>query len=180
MKPFYKQSWFYLMLIAIINFLFLIVILITMLKLHNINFYKIFVSELFLSIVGMATTIVISIVTHRQILNRDKRINTISEFSKIREKYSDLSTPEKANCENDVPLNEKRLAYLKQMEFFCIGIQEKVFDMKIVERMSGRLLKKQYCSYMRDFALSRVKKGFEYKEYFEIMDKLCENYKYEE
>lgn len=173
MKPFYKQSWFWLMLIAIINFLFLIVILITMLELHNIHFYKIFVSELFWSIVGMLTTIVISIVTHRLILKRDKRINTISEFSKIREKYSDLSTLKKANCENDVQLNEKRLAYLKQMEFLYIGIKEDVFDMEIVEKMSGHLLKKQYYSYMQDFALSRVKKGFEYRAYFEIMDKLC-------
>jgi len=158
--------------ILLINVMNILLILIF----HNIRFWKIFTYDLFWTIFGIVAATVISLLTHRSILKRDKKINTIAEFSKIRTKYPDLSCMKAAKCRSWCEFKRKRIAYLKEMEFFCVGLNNGVFDINILKKMSGHLLVTQYRRYMRKVAFSRLDKGFEYQEYIKVMETLCEDY----
>ena len=117
-----------------------------------------------------------SVWAHFYIVIRDKKIHTISALSRIRAKYPNLSSCRKAKCKTFKELQEKRKAYLIEMEFFCSGINEDIYDFEIVKIMSGHLLAKQYDKYMRRFAYRRIVKGYEYKEYLKVMDDLYNYY----
>ena len=101
--------------------------------------------------------IFISAVIYLHTVNREKKILTIKEFSKIREKYPNVSP----NCASDTD----RLEYLKEIERFCVGIHHKIFDIQIITDMSGHYLVKQYDSHMKDFMLSRRKSESETWKY---------------
>ena len=71
--------------------------------------------------------------------------------------------------------NDDRLEYLKEMERFCVGINNKIYDIEIVRDMSGHLLVKQYDSYMKDLVQSRRElrsKFSAYERYEETIEKL--------
>ena len=170
MKNWYKNCWMWLIAITVI----LCIILLSILIVHSFTFVQIFMNPTFWSIAGIIVTTVTSIITHRIIIKRDKQTNTISELSKIRQKYPDLHNCEAADCKTEEELEIKRTAYLKSMEFFCVGVKEDVYDLNIVYKMSGHLLTRQYDSYMKDHAETRIKNDWEYKAYFEVMEQLVE------
>ena len=117
----------------------------------------------FISAVGVFVSAIIYLNT----VNRQKKILTIQEFSKIRERYPDVSP--------NVASNDDRLEYLKEMERFCVGINNKIYDIEIVRDMSGHLLVKQYDSYMKDLVQSRRElrsKFSAYERYEETIEKL--------
>lgn len=117
----------------------------------------------FISAVGVFVSVIIYLNT----VNNKKKILTIQEFSKIREKYPNMSS-KYAN-------NNERLEYLKEMERFFVGIHYKIYDIEIVKDMSGHLLVKQYDSYMKDLVQSRreLKSKFSaYEQYEETIKKI--------
>lgn len=75
---------------------------------------------------------IISVAVYSHTVKREKKLLTIDTFSKIREKYH-----------KEIPENE-RMKFLKEMEFFCVGINEGIYDINIIKKMSGKLLLEQY------------------------------------
>ena len=151
-----RQIWFWLMCIAVILLLGLVCFLAIIWK----PFTSIISSGILWTIIGIITSIVVSATTHHAILKRDKKINTIRELGLIRNAYP---TMRKKGA-------SEKVAYLRAMEFFCLGVLEDVFDLEIVIKMSGHFLKKQYQEYMRDFAFSKRINGHEYEHYICVMD----------
>ena len=120
-----------------------------------------------IAIVVSVCGVFVSAIIYLHTVNREKKILTIKEFMKIREKYPNLSS--------EHVTDEVRLEYLKEMERFCVGIFNNIYDIKIITDMSGHLLVKQYDSYMKDFMLSRRKNKSEtwkYKRYEETIQKI--------
>lgn len=96
-------------------------------------------------------------------VRRDKKIETIKKLSELRDKY-----PQKVS-------NDDILNYLRDMEYFCTGINEGIYDLKIVKKMSGKRLLRQYDEYIQaTIAARREQRDSEiiWKEYEEVMQKL--------
>ena len=75
--------------------------------------------------------------------------------------------------EGEKPLRE----YLSRMERFSVGVHCKVYDISIINSMSGRVLVGQYNSYIRDYIKNRIEQGMEdstYCEYEKLIKKLVE------
>lgn len=104
--------------------------------------------------------IVISILVYLNGLKRETEKETIKELSKIRRKFYDID-----DFINHIPKdiikdinnlkayflkeeNKKEYSklkmYFKKLENFAIGVNEKLYDVKIVNKMSGRKLCHQY------------------------------------
>lgn len=108
MKKFLKKNIFH-----IVEIVLLMLICVLLLIGLDIKFKCNFNNVLGVLTLGVSiSAIVFSLITHRSIVNRDKRINTISELSKIRAKYPNLSSCKMAECKTNKELNEKRKAYL--------------------------------------------------------------------
>lgn len=106
---------------------------------------------------------IITVRIYRHTVNRESKILTLEHLSQIREKYP-----------NKVPARQ-RLEYLRDMEFFCTGINEGIYDIRIVKKMSGRRLLRQYDSYMRNYITLRRKASTSdesWMEYECVMEKL--------
>lgn len=108
---------------------------------------------------------VISVIIYLHTINRERKLYTTQEFFKLRDKYPNLY-----NATQD-----KRLQYLKEMERFCTGVNNKVFDIKIIKQMSGHFLVKQYDDYMQELIYSRRNDNeneWKYIEYEKVINKL--------
>lgn len=173
MKKIFKEQWFWLMLCFVAIF-FILLVFIYYVKFPIIEIFKLFDIETIISIIGIILATVISLYSHKQIIKRDLKSNTMEQLSKIRSENPNLYSVKTANCASEDELKEKRLKYLKKMEFFCLGINEGVFSIEIATKMSGHLLVKQYSNYMKRFAKSRQVKGFEYSDYIIVMEKMTE------
>lgn len=121
---------------------------------------------LIINITGVLTTV--GIYSHT--VKQNRKLITITDFSKIREKYPNVSP--KAIC----PVSdEERLKYLREMERFCTGVNSKIYDFDTINQTSGHLLIKQYDDYMRDIINQRRKSADEtwkYFQYEEVIKKL--------
>ncbi len=92
-----------------------------------------------------AVAIVISIVLYYHGLNRERKNDTLRIFSKIRRKYFNTST-----------LNDKeKLKYLNELEYFATGVNSKIYDIRIVCKMSGSRLIRQYEKWSKEFIKKR-------------------------
>ncbi|MBE6619205.1 MAG: DUF4760 domain-containing protein [Ruminococcaceae bacterium] len=122
--------------------------------------------EIIASITSVLGSIV-SVSVYRTTMKREKKILTIEHLSKIREEYSGGFPSEKNNIEK----------YLKKMEFFCVGINSGIYDIKIVKKMSGRLLLEHY-EKMKIY-IQKKKHESSWCEYEKVMKKLQKMYKRE-
>lgn len=65
--------------------------------------------------------------------------------------------------------------YIKELEFFATGVNQKIYDIKIVSKMSGSRFIYQYEKYLKKI-IKRIRKGKEdskaYIEYDEMINKL--------
>lgn len=106
---------------------------------------------------------IISVSVYGNTVKREKKILTIETFSKIREKYK------KEISEND------RTKFLKEMEFFCVGINEGIYDINIIKKMSGKLLLEQYDGmkpYIKERKATHQDPECYWCEYEKVMQKL--------
>ncbi len=111
-----------------------------------------------------------SVLIYHHTVKKERKINTINEFSKIRDRFPNMS-PLAKNPVSD----EDRLEYLKEMERFSVGVNNKIYDLKILQKTSGHLLINQYNNYLRDLINNRRHKDSEtwkYCEYEELISKL--------
>ena len=125
--------------------------------------------QIFSIISGIAATvaIVISVALYFHGLNRERKIDTLRVFSEIRRKYFNTKTLE----------DKDKLKYLNELEYFATGVNSKIYSIKIVKKMSGSRLIKQYDNWGNDFIQERRNKygnNNAYSEY-EIMIKKLKN-----
>jgi len=76
---------------------------------------------------------------------------------------------------NSATTDKERLDYLKEMERFCTGVNNKIYDLNIISQMSGNLLIKQYDHYMYDIINQRRESIYEewkYIQYEKVIRKL--------
>lgn len=124
--------------------------------------------------VGTVLAAIIAVLTYRSSVKRQKKQDTIREFSRIREKYPNLSP----QAPNPVP-DEERIKYLKEMERFCTGVNIGLYDIHVVDRIAGAMLITQYDKYLRDFIEKRRQKTVQnaqtdsiYCEYIKLIEKI--------
>ena len=100
--------------------------------------------------VGTILAAIIAVLTYRSSVKRQKKQDTIREFSAIREKYPNLSPEAHKPVSDDV-----RTEYLKEMERFCTGVNIGLYDIHVVDRIAGTMLITQYDNYLRVFIKDR-------------------------
>ncbi|MFT3952741.1 MAG: hypothetical protein QM689_12535 [Oscillospiraceae bacterium] len=110
-------------------------------------------ATVFTTIGSIATVfgVLATVCTYRSSTIRQSKLATIEEYTRIRDKYPNLSP--KASVTVD---DATRLDYIKEMERFCTGINLKIYDIKTLNKMSGARLTTQY-EYLKD--LIEVSKG---------------------
>lgn len=91
--------------------------------------------------ISAAVAIIISIALYRHGLNRERRTDTLKSLSEIRRQYFNTKTLD----------DKEKLKYLNELEYFATGINEKIYDIRIVKKMSGSRLIKQYDNWAADF-----------------------------
>lgn len=102
-------------------------------------------------------------------VRRESKLLVMEEYSKIRDKYPSLNNAS----------DEERRAYLKEMEFLCLGINNKIYDFDTLRKMSGKRLVSIYqdcfVNYISD---SRKSYGNELNwiEYEKVMIKMSKYY----
>lgn len=115
--------------------------------------------------ISTAVAIIISIILYRHGLNRERRIDTLKNLSEIRRRYFNTKILD----------DKEKLKYLNELEYFATGVNEKIYDIKIVKKMSGSRLIKQYDNWAVDFIQVR-KSQFEnnnaYLEYEKMIKRL--------
>ena len=97
-------------------------------------------------------------------INREQKNDTLKCFSEIRRKYYNTKNFD----------DKEKLKYLNELEYFATGINAGIYDIKIVKKLSGSRLIKQYDDTMAEFIRSRKKYGNEktYCEYEKMIEKL--------
>lgn len=114
-----------------------------------------------------------SVIVYRRTLNRERKLDTIKMLSEIRMKYPKIFGLS----------YEAKKKYIKELEFFATGVNQKIYDIKIVSKMSGSRLIYQYEKYLKKI-IKRIRKGKEdsktYIEYEKMINKLKKYKKYKE
>lgn len=115
--------------------------------------------------ISAVVAIIISIALYRHGLNRERRTDTLKNLSEIRRRYFNTKT-----------LDEKeKLKYLNELEYFATGVNEKIYDINIVRKMSGSRLIRQYDNWIADFIQVRRNQfgnNKTYCEYEKMIEKL--------
>ena len=108
---------------------------------------------------------IISVAVYRHAVKRERKINTIREYVRIRNQFPYEKIPE----------NQLK-PYLREMEFFCTGINEGLYDFGVLRKMSGRRLLSQYNNYMREYISDRRTRigasSVSWVEYEKVMGRL--------
>ena len=89
---------------------------------------------------------VISVFVYYDTVKRERKITTLQAYAELRDKYP----PNIETLDDD-----QKLAYLKDLEFFCTGINEGVYDIHILKKMCGKRLIRQYDNVMKAFVEHR-------------------------
>lgn len=128
-----------------------------------------------LPMVISVAALIATVCIHIHEVKREKQILTMSEVSRIRRRYPNMNPKAKH------PVSDKiRLKYLREMERFCTGVNNGVYDFETLQKLSGHFLYTQYNKYMRDFVRKRRKSKEEsewkYNQYEKVMKKLGRKY----
>ncbi len=118
--------------------------------------------------ISAAVAIIISIVLYRHGSNRERRIDTLKNLAEIRRQYFNTKTLD----------NKEKLKYLNELEYFATGINKKIYDLKIVKKMSGSRLIKQYDNWAEAFIQARKSQfgnNSAYCEYEKMIKRLKRN-----
>lgn len=109
----------------------------------------------------------VNVAVYRHGLKREVRIETLKKLSEIRREYFNTKNLD----------SHQKLQYLNELEYFSVGLNEKIYDIDIVSKMSGNRLLSQYEDWMKDFIAERQKKcdhghSSAYCEIVKVMDQL--------
>lgn len=105
-----------------------------------------------------------SVIVYKMSLGRERRLDTLRTLSELRMRYPTVE----GMCKSD------KLDYLQELEFFATGVNNKIYDIKIVKRMSKSRLTTQYNLYLKKFIEERREKknSTSYIEYEKMIQKL--------
>ena len=84
---------------------------------------------------------VLSVIIYKRTLNRERRLDTLKTLSELRVKFSESDTTS-----------------IKYLEFFATGVNQGIYDINIVKKMSGNRLVKQYDENLRDLVEKKRQK----------------------
>lgn len=123
---------------------------------------------------GTVTAAGIAVLTYRDSVLRSCRLETIRELSRIRMKYPNMARKAR------LPGAEEELtAYLRELERFCVGVLEGVYDLDVVVSIAGSLLLSQYDGFMKQLIEERRKQtaqqasaGTIYIDYIMVMEQI--------
>lgn len=123
---------------------------------------------------GTVTAAGIAVITYRDSVIRACKLETIKEFSRIRMKYPNMSRKAKEPGSEEIVT-----AYLRELERFCTGVLEGVYDIDIVATIAGSLLVSQYDDFMKKLIEKRrgtmdgkPNAGRIYEEYIIVIQKV--------
>ena len=85
-------------------------------------------------------------------MNKQRKIDTLNELASIRVKYPTFK----------MIANQEKIEYIQRMEFFALGVNEGIYDISIVKKMSRKVLINQYDNEISEFFSNN--KIQEYKE----------------
>ena len=115
--------------------------------------------------IAAAIAIITSIALYIHGLNRERKLDTLKILSEIRRKYYNTKTLD----------DKQKLQYLNELEYFSTGVNAKIYEIKIVKRMSGSRLLRQYENWIADFIqYRRARQGNNnaYSEYEKMIEKI--------
>ncbi len=75
-----------------------------------------------------AISVIVSLLIFYATYKRDKKLQTMERYSRIRDKYPEVLSSSVA----------ERKKYLNDMEFFCTGINTKIYDIYVLKKISGK------------------------------------------
>ena len=105
-----------------------------------------------------------SIIVYKRSVNRECKLETLRKLTELRMKYPSMEE-----------ISNNELDYIKELEFFATGINQKIYDIKIVTKMSGSRLISQYDIALEEIVKQR-RKGKEdstsYIEYEQMIEQL--------
>ena len=107
--------------------------------------------------ISATVAIMVSIILYRHGLNRERRTDTLKSLARIRRQYFNTKNLD----------SKQKLKYLNELEYFATGVNEKIYDIKIVKKMSGSRLIKQYDNWAADFIKDRKKSSENSRTYYE-------------
>lgn len=99
----------------------------------------------FISCATAILAVILSITVYIHGLNRERKLDTLRRFSELRQEYFNTK---------DLDMKGK-LKYLNELEHFATGVNEGIYDIRTVKRMSGRRLIKQYDTWGADLIKER-------------------------
>ena len=108
-------------------------------------------------------TMFISVCIHRETVLRDCKYQTLKKLSEIRTEYRDFAQMS----------SEKKKRYIQELEFLAIGVEERIYDLEIIKKMSRKKLVSQYDNYIKEFLNDNFNEC-DYTEY----KKMIENIRY--
>ena len=105
-------------------------------------------------------SVVISVKTYYDNLNKQRKIDTLNVLSSIRVEYPSFN----------MLSNERKLEYMQKMEFLALGVHEGIYDIDIVKKMSRKRLLSQYEEVVaKYFNENNIK---DYSEYRNLMEEI--------
>ena len=122
-----------------------------------------------IAIIVAVMGVIVSALIYAHTVRRERKLDTMREFSRIREKF-----PEVLQLDSQ---EKEIMQYLTEMERFCTGVNLNLYDWKIINKMSGNRLISQYRGFTKEFIKSRpdLSDGSRpYSEYTTLMEKLIE------
>ena len=121
-------------------------------------------ADIFGIITGI-TAVAVSIWSYIHGLNRERKTDTLAALKEIRKKYDDTTM---------LPEKEKQ-HYLKEMEFFATGLNLGIYELDVIDKMSGGRLISQYNKWAKDLIRERRKisgTATAYCEYENMIERL--------
>ena len=105
-------------------------------------------------------------------LRRKER--TFDVFPALREEFFDLKQKIYVNDVLTTEGEQILRKYLSKMERFAVGVHCKLYDLPLINRMSGRVLIGQYKSFIREYIAKRKKDGMADTTYCEYEQLIAE------
>jgi hypothetical protein len=111
-------------------------------------------------LVAVVTAIIWAIVELKRGTNLRRIERTLNDFPAIREEYFDLKRKIYSEEGTLTPHGENLLRmYLSKMERFSVGVHCKMYDISIINKMSGKVLIGQYHGFICNYIAGRKEKG---------------------
>ena len=96
--------------------------------------------------IGTIAALIVTITIYCLGIKKERKIDTIKTFSAIRRRFGQVN-----KASSDI---EKK-SYVKELEFFAIGIKERIYDIGVITKMSGSLLCSQNNIWLQSYIIEK-------------------------